>query len=246
LTEGVVTRGPARGIRPVDPRSALAIDYLHISDATAALISVGIFVAYHAFVRVQEGRKPRYTVQALLQDSRVAWAQRMIGQKEGILAVQTLRNQIMGATFFASTAVLLIIGTLTLTAQGDKLTATWSLLSPFGSIDERVWIGKLMFLLIDLMFAFGFFAQVIRLLSHVSLLVGVPSQTVAPGQVAALMLQAGRYHTRGVRCYYYAFPLLLWMFGPVFFVGASIALVVLMTRMHRPPRGGETTEELGP
>jgi uncharacterized membrane protein len=186
-------------------------------------------------------------VQALLQQSRVAWVERMINQREGILAVQTLRNQIMAATFFASTAILLIIGTLTLSAQGDKLVATWSLLSPFGVIHERVWLAKLMFLLVDLLMAFGFFAQVIRLLSHVSMLVSVPSATVEIPQVAVLMLQAGRYNTRGVRCYYYAFPLLFWLFGPIFFVGATIALVVLMLKLHRAPKreGQPEAEQLG-
>ena len=206
-----------------------------------------MFAAHHAFVRIQERRHPRYTLQALLQDVRAAWVERMISQREGLLAVQTLRNQIMGATFFASTAVLLIIGTLTLTAQGDKLTATWSLLSPFGAIDERIWLGKLMLLLVDLLIAFGFFAQVIRLLSHVSLLVSVPSQSIEARLVTVLMLQAGRYHMSGVRCYYYAFPLLFWLFGPIFLVGGSVALVVLMLKLHRAPRGASALggEQLG-
>jgi uncharacterized membrane protein len=198
-------------------------------------------------VRYSEHRDPRYSVQTMLQDARSAWIERMISQKEGILAVQTLRNQLMAATFFASTAILLIIGTLTLTAQGDKLVANWSLLSPFGPINERVWLAKLMVLLVDLMVAFGFFAQVIRLLSHVSMLVGAPSQSVEIRQVTVLMLQAGRYHTRGVRCYYYAFPLLFWLFGPLFFVGGSIALVALMLKLHRAPRrdGGAPEGQLG-
>jgi uncharacterized membrane protein len=225
----------------------LAIDYLHISDAAAAFISLGVFVAHYLFVRYKERHDPRYTLQALLEDTRIAWIERMIGQKEGILAVQTLRNQMMAATFFASTAILLIIGTLTLSAQGDKLTATWSLLSPFGAIDERVWLAKLMFLLVDLLIAFGFFAQVIRLLSHISMLVSAPSSVIEVRQVAALLLQAGRYHTRGVRCYYYAFPLLFWLFGPLMFVGASVALVALMLRLHRAPRrgAGSTQVQLG-
>jgi uncharacterized membrane protein len=171
----------------------------------------------------------------------------MMNQKEGILAVQTMRNQIMAATFFASTAILLIIGTLTLSAQGDKLTATWSLLSPFGAIDERVWLAKLMCLLVDLLIAFGFFAQVIRLLSHISMLVSVPSTVIEVRQVSVLMRQAGRYNMRGVRCYYYAFPLLFWLFGPLTFVGATIALVALMLKLHRAPARGAAPaqEELG-
>lgn len=198
-------------------------------------MSFGILAAHAAFLRYKERHDSRYTLSAMLQEARVAWIERMMGQKEGVLAVQTMRNQIMAATFFASTAILLIIGTLTLTAQGERLVANWSLLSPFGAINERVWLGKVMFLLVDLLFAFGLFAQTIRLLSHVSMLVSVPSTAIRPRQVAALMLQAGRYNIWGIRCYYYAVPLLFWLFGPIFFVGGSIALVLLMLRLHRAP-----------
>ncbi len=92
-------------------------------------------------------RDPDYTVQALLNKGRRAWVERMMNDKESIIAVQTLRNAIMGATFFASTAVALIVGTITLSTQGDKLAQAWSTLSPIGAIDEHLWLLKLLVLL---------------------------------------------------------------------------------------------------
>ena len=73
------------------------------------------------------------------------------------------------------------------------------------------------------------------------------SDAIEARQVTVLMLQAGRYHMHGVRCYYYAFPLLFWLFGPLFFVGGSIALVALMLKLHRthPDARGGGAAELG-
>ncbi len=173
-----------------------------LTDPIAAVISVGLVAFYHLFLVARVRKDPAYTMQALLNKGRVAWIERMMTESEGILAVQSLRNAVMGATFFASTSVLLIMGALTLVVQADRLWEAWNKLNPFTVTDERIWLVKLLLLLVDLLVAFGCFAQVIRLLSHTSILVSVPTATVPAAVVSRIMIQAGRFHTRGMRCYY--------------------------------------------
>ena len=72
-----------------------------LTDLVAALLSVGIVFAYHVFLRVRVRRDPGYTIHAVLNRSRRAWVERMMTDREGILGVQTLRNAIMVASFFA-------------------------------------------------------------------------------------------------------------------------------------------------
>lgn len=211
------------------------MDLIYISDLIAVVLSVSIVGGYHAWLRNRVRTNPAYTIQAVLKQGRYAWVERVIREKEGILAVQTLRNAIMGATFFASTAVLLLVGTLTLTGQADKLSQSWHALNPFVAIDERMWLIKLLLLLLDLLCAFIFFSQAIRLMSHVGMMLAVPSASVAPSFVAALLIQAGRYHTKGMRCYYFAAPLLFWLFGPILFVVASCGLVVALYYLDKSP-----------
>ena len=208
---------------------------IYISDLLAVALSIGILTGYHAFLRIRVKRNPNYTIQAILNKGRYAWVERVMTEREGILAVQTLRNAIMGASFFASTAVVLIVGTLTLTAQSDKLAAAWHALSPYGAINEDLWLVKLLVLLIDLLCAFVCFTQTIRLLSHVGLMIAVPAATVAPAFVAGLLIQAGRYHTRGMRCYYFAGPMLFWLFGAIFLVLASCGLVAVLYHLDKSP-----------
>ena len=206
-----------------------------ISDLIAAAFSVGIIAGYHVWLRLHERNNPDYTIQALLNKGRIAWVERMMKEREGILAVQTLRNTIMGATFFASTAVALIVGTITLSTQGDRLALAWSTLSPIGVIDERLWLLKLLLILTDMLCAFVCFAQAIRLFTHVGILVAVPTTTVRPQQVARLLIQAGRYHTRGMRCYYVAAPLLFWLFGPLLLALSSCVLIVVLNFLDKSP-----------
>ena len=206
-----------------------------LSDLLAAAISVAIVYGYHTFLRLRVRRDPGYTIQAVLNQGRLAWVERMMAEREGILAVQTLRNAIMAATFFASTAVALIVGTITLSTQSEKVVGAWHTLSPIGTLDEHLWLLKLLLLLVDMLSAFVFFSQAIRLMSHVGVLISVPPTTLRPAYVAALLIQAGRYHTRGMRCYYYAAPLLFWLFGPLLLLVSTCALVGALYYLDKSP-----------
>jgi uncharacterized membrane protein len=56
-----------------------------------------------------------------------------------------------------------------------------------------------------------------------------------PAFVAAMLIQAGRYHTRGMRCYYFAAPLLFWLFGPLLLLLSTCALVGALYYLDKSP-----------
>lgn len=211
------------------------METFYLSDAIAALVSVGVIAGYHLLLRARVRADPGYTIQAMLNHARRTWVARILKHDETLLGVQTLRNLIMTATFYASTAVVLLIGTVTLAAQVNTLSNVWLAFSPFGAIDQHIWLIKVITLLVDLLCAFVFFTQTIRLLSHVSLMLGVPATVAHERTVANLLIQAGRYHTRGMRCYYFAGPLLFWLFGPLFLMLASCVLVFALYYLDKAP-----------
>lgn len=205
-------------------------------DVIAVVISLALIFAYYLFLHFRIRTDSSYTIHALLNAGRASWVARMMtDQKDSILGVQTLRNAIMGSTFFASTAVVLVIGVLTLTAQGDKLADVWHTLNPNGQFDHRLLLFKLLILLIDLLCAFILFAQSIRLLNHVGFMISVPAKVVAPAAVAQMLIHAGLQHRRGMRCYYFAVPMLFWLFGPVFLILANLGLVVSLYYLDQAP-----------
>lgn len=222
------------------------IEIAYLSDALAMALSLAIIVGYYLLLRARVRANPGYTIQAMLNQARRAWVARIIKHDEALLGVQTLRNLIMTTTFYASTAVVLLIGTVTLAAQVDKLSGVWLAFSPFGAIgaiDEHLWLIKVMTLLIDLLCAFVFFAQTIRLLSHVSLMLVVTEAATPERTIANLLIQAGRYHTRGMRCYYFAVPLLFWLFGPLFLILATCGLVFALYNLDKAPAGLESQSD---
>ncbi len=209
------------------------------SDLIGFALSATLLIAYHLFLRHKLKTDPAYTIQAVNATARAAWVEGVMGREgQEVLAVQTLRNAIMGPTFLGSTAVLLMIGTLTLTGQGDKLEYTWHSLNIIGAVKQELWLAKLLLLLLDFLIAFMCFAQAVRLFIHVGFMINVPARDPrrnSPQFVAAQLNRAGTYHWMGMRAYYFAVPAAFWLFGPHFMVVASIAAVVMLHHLDHAP-----------
>lgn len=210
------------------------------SDIIGFAISLALLVAYYGYVRFRLSKDPGYTVQSVNNRVRTAWVENIMQRRDGILAVQTLRNSMMAATFLASTSVLMIIGVLTLSEQGDTVRTTWETLNVFGTTDPRLWLVKMLLMLVDLLFAFFGFAMAVRLFHHVGYMINVPQDAnlvaADPAHVSAHLNRAGFFYSIGMRAYYYTVPLLFWLFGPLFMLAGTIVLVISLYYLDRMPR----------
>ncbi|MGH8729518.1 MAG: DUF599 domain-containing protein [Burkholderiales bacterium] len=217
-----------------------AID-LYGNDLGAAAFTVLLVGGYHLFMVLRLKYDPLYTVQAVNSLARTAWVEHIMksGDKD-LLAVQTLRNSTMAATFLASTAALLVVGTLTLTEHSESLGAVWGALNTLGSRSVQLWQLKLLLLIGDFLAAFVFFSQCIRLLNHVGFMINVPlamnHKAITPQQVARHLNRAGLAYSLGMRSYYFSVPLVFWLFGPVYMAGSAIVLVAVLYNLDRAPK----------
>ena len=212
----------------------------YAADALSFLFSAMLLILYHWLLRRKELRSPSFTVQAVNRAARTAWVENVMREGKDILAVQTLRNSTMAATFLASTAVFMIIGVLTLSGQSDKLDATWHSLNLFGAKHPELWMLKLICLLLDLFFAFFSFAMSIRVFNHVGYMINVPlaanHKSITPDHVAIHLNRAGHFYSMGMRAYYFVVPFLFWLFGPHLMLIATIGLIFVLYRLDRAPK----------
>ena len=210
-------------------------------DLASFAVSFSLLSAYHLFIAYKTRKNPAYTVQAVNTIARTAWVENIM-QNKGleVLAVQTLRNSTMAATFLASTAILLIIGVLTLSGQSDKMVGTWHALNIAGTIHADLWLSKLLFILLDLFIAFFSFTMSIRVFNHVGYMVNVPialnHKMISPAHVATHLNRAGKFYSLGMRAYYFMVPLVFWLFGPHFMFISTIGLLVVLYRIDRAPK----------
>jgi uncharacterized membrane protein len=209
------------------------------TDIISFFFSVFVLIFYHAYLRSKVRKDPTYTIQALNRIARALWVETMMSSgKPDVIPIQTLRNSTMAATFLASTAVLLIMGVLTLSAQTQG--STWQVLNSYGANHNELWAAKLMLLLIDLFVAFFSFSMAIRIFNHVGYLINVPlglnHKSMTAQHVAVYLNSAGKHYSIGMRTYYYCVPLVFWLFGPLFMVVATLILIPLLYKHDRAPK----------
>ncbi len=212
----------------------------HATDLISFVVCALALLIYQIYLNRRTRLDPASSAQDLMLVARAAWVETVMQERRDILAVQTLRNSTMAASFMASTAILLIIGVLTLSAQGERLSGTWHALNFLGHASAEMWLLKLLVMLFDLMFAFFAFSMSVRLFHHIGYSINVPlarglTQTQT-AQVVAQMNRAGIFYRIGTRAYFYIVPLLFWLFGPLLLLGSTLVLIFFLYHLDRAPR----------
>ena len=209
-------------------------------DLIGLFFCAGLLVLYHLYLAYQVSVRPTYSVQAVNRIARTAWVETVMTEQRDILAVQTLRNSTMAATFLASTAILLIIGVLSLSGQSSQLSNAWHTLNLADVTNKQIWSTKLLLLLCDLFAAFFCFSMSIRIYTHVSFMINVPlnlaHKVITPLHVALHLNRAGKFYSLGMRAYYFSVPLVFWLFGTGFMIVSTLLLIVVMFFLDRAPK----------
>ncbi|XP_021652836.2 uncharacterized protein LOC110644404 [Hevea brasiliensis] len=196
-----------------------------ILDYTLVPVGLAIMVAYHLWLFNRIMNHPSKTVIGVNTINRRFWVQAMMedSAKNGVLAVQTLRNNIMASTLLASTAIMLssvIAVLMTSGTRGDR--SAW--IFEYGDASELGLSIKFFSILVCFLVAFLLNVQSIRYYSHASILINVPFKKLLPdhnhhhltAEYVARSVNRGSYFwSLGLRAFYFSFPLFLWIFGPI-------------------------------
>ncbi|KAG7012135.1 hypothetical protein SDJN02_24887, partial [Cucurbita argyrosperma subsp. argyrosperma] len=148
-------------------------------------LGFAVLVSYHLWLAVTIYWRPKRTVIGINAESRRQWVSTMISDpmKNGVLAVQIIRNNIMASTLMATTTIT--IG---------------SLLSAFS----------------------------IRYYAHASFLVTLPAGEGRMDYFAGILNRGSLFWSLGLRAFYFAIPLFLWIFGPLsMFLSSCLITFVL-------------------
>ncbi|KAJ4962273.1 hypothetical protein NE237_022212 [Protea cynaroides] len=198
------------------------------------LVPLGFFltVAYHCWVWHKVRTEPLTTIIGTNSAGRRKWVSAMMkdNEKKNILAVQTLRNVIMGSTLMATTSVLLCSG------LAAVISSTYSIKKPlndsvYGAHGEFMVALKYVTLLVIFLFAFLCHSLSIRFLNQVNFLINTPEDPrgiVTPDYVSELLEKGFTLNTVGNRLFYAALPLLLWILGPVLVFLCSVSMIPIL------------------
>lgn len=209
------------------------------------MIAIGtsslLLASYYLFLLYRHRRNPDFTIHSVNHRARALWVSDVMKSqgKKDVMAVQTLRNIAMAATFKASSAILLILGTLTLSGQAENLARTWHVFNIGGSQAAEWWTVKILFLLTVLIVAFFAFSMVVRLLNHIVFMVNLSQAdahgALSPQRIAQRLNRAGVLYSVGMRAFFIAVPLAFWLFGPFFLLASTVGLIIVLYFLDRSP-----------
>ncbi|KAL7165817.1 hypothetical protein ACSBR2_036647 [Camellia fascicularis] len=194
-------------------------------------------IGYHVWLWHMVRTQPHVTIIGTNAIGRRLWVSSIMkdNEKKNILAVQTLRNTIMGSTLMATTSILLCSG------LAAVISSTYSVKKPlndavYGAHGEFMVALKYVTLLLIFLFSFMCHSLSIRFTNQVNFLINCPQQqppetpcvAVTAAYVLELLERGFMLNTIGNRLFYAALPLLLWIFGPVLVFLCSLTMVPVL------------------
>jgi uncharacterized membrane protein len=194
--------------------------------------SLLVIVAYEVQELYAERRRPGATARSAHRLLRGDWV-RALSRQPGteIVAVQALRNSLMSATITASTAVLVLMGAVTLLAARGDLTEESRLLALPNVLEVA--------LVLTLFATYLCSAMAMRYYHHagfiLSLPVGAPERAGREPLASEYVERAGLLYGWSLRCFMFGAPLVVGLIQPLAMPLASLGLVGVLAFFDRPP-----------
>ena len=205
----------------------------------AALATIAVLLAYEIVLFVAQRRRPERMARSAHATLREEWFT-AVSQQKGteILAVQTLRNSLMSATMTASTAMLGLIGTVTLVIPSLQASLGEAAMLP--NLRPRL---VLELLLLALLFAsLVCSAMAIRYYNHVGFISGMPVESEARRRWTeagtVYIRRAGVLYSWGLRHLVLVAPILAGLLHPIAGPIAAVLVVVVLARFDRMAASG--------
>jgi uncharacterized membrane protein len=208
---------------------------LTLVDDMALAIFVGAWIAYYVFVeRAPAGRR---SLNSIMNQYRLRWMLEMQNRENRIVDASLLGLMQTSTSFFASTALLALGGTMALLRGADDALKVFADL-PLGVPASRgAFEAKVLGLTLIFGYAFFKFAWASRLFSYEAILIGA---TPSPGsarveerklttvRAAEMNIAAGRHFNRGLRAFFFAVAYLGWFVSPYVLIAATLLTLGVM------------------
>ena len=199
----------------------------------AAVVVIGI---YHLTLFVRVRRYPMGTAIGITAHARRLWVKEVVQEKRDILAIQTLRNQVMAATFLASTSILICLGLLGAAFRPGVFSEFSHALNLMGTKTEALWMFKLMVLIVLFFFTFFNFTLTIRYYNHAGFMINTfdtHDSALSEENVTQVLDHGALHYTFGMRGFYLSVPTVLWLFGPIWMLMGSLIMIGVLYRLDR-------------
>lgn len=210
---------------------------LSSSDIASLIFFISCTLIYHAFYYYRVAKLPKNIFKGKINIIRRTWVENMLQSGNAIVAVQTLRNIHMAASFLASSSIVFIGSIIYLIFTIEQ---TSGIIAGKGTISlpDYLVFFKLLILMIMFLVSLLNFSLCIRLLNYLVILVGASQDTIAETMgmsavdyITRMFSIAGIHYTFGIRGFYYTIPLIAWFLGTKFFIIFTFLVLLLCLKL---------------
>ncbi|XP_020596679.1 uncharacterized protein LOC110036548 [Phalaenopsis equestris] len=208
-------------------------------------VPLGIVVStvYHCWLLVMVKKWPQRTTIGVGNSGQIMWVAAMLKEndKKNVLAVQSLRNNIMGSSLVASSSFLICCGLLAFTSTiSDKRELVLTNLNQV-EVSHKSAVLILAFMAV-------FFCQTLSItfLAQLSLAINtliLPETKVTPEQLLTMLTKGILLNTIANRLFFTAMPLVLWIYSPVLVFASTCGVIAVLYMTDIVPRRKVVTYE---
>ena len=207
-----------------------------IVEIVGSLLALIILLGYQALHLWKVRRAPLSTSLGFNNYTRDQWVEFVIEEKRDVLAVQTLRNWTMAATFLASTAMLLALAFLNFGATTEKIADIANIANYYGSRSETLLMFKILANIAVFLFTFFNFTLAVRYYNHVAFMINVPmnrDRAVDKEKVTQMVNRGAKHYNLDMHGYYTSVPVFIWILGPIWFLISAVVVTAVMVHLDR-------------
>ncbi|GFP87409.1 hypothetical protein PHJA_000884600 [Phtheirospermum japonicum] len=197
-------------------------------DSVLVPISLFFTIGYHAYLWHNLKTKPSATAIGINMLKRRAWLRELNqgDDKKGMLAVQSLRNTLMFTILIATITIIVTLSVAALANNAFNASRLLTAADLFGSQSGRIMVLKYGSASIFLVGSFLCSSMAVGYLVEANFLINAIGEFSPVGDFTEAVVERGfTLAVVGNRVLCIAFPLLLWMFGPLPVAISSLALV---------------------
>ena len=213
-----------------------------MADAIAAVVFLICWLGYGQVAKWIAPKCP--SLVTVVRGFRQRWIERICERENHTADATLLSNLLRGALFFASTTVLILGGLVALLGTAPKVAEVISQLPYTTPKEPLIAEIKSLFLIFVYVYAFFKFTWSAWQYNVLSILVGAMPKPDSKTQVrsdyaeaaARVAALAGESYNNGIRAYYFSIPVIAWFIDPLLFLGATVAVTIVLYRreFHSP------------
>ncbi|HEY8553347.1 MAG TPA: DUF599 domain-containing protein [Burkholderiales bacterium] len=211
---------------------------LPLSDLIGLLWFVALWVGYTLYT--DRGAPRPHSLRASMHRNRYLWMTQILKRENRIMDTQVLGQLAQGASFFASTTLLILVGLFTVLGALDEAVVTLRRIPYADKVTTLQWELRLLALIVIFVHAFFKFTWALRQFNYCAVLVGAAPGPKEGGdeewvrRTAWLSTLASKDFNQGLRAYYFGLSVIAWFVnGWLFMVATALVVAVLYWREYR-------------